>query len=586
MMSATRTIWFTAAFLLSAIASVAWGPSFVSAQVLPAAETEEAAAPAPDVFERQTPRSSVTALLDALASGDYDKAAHYFTGVADPVAVEVLPTDAASPAIDATPEDEAAVTAREPDGSDSPEAARAQEARVEEAVELARKLKLALDSGGRLVPFTGLSNEPTGDFDDGLDPTLERVGMIEVDGERQPILMQRVEIADTGIVQWRIAPETELALAGWEPPAAVIDAADSERFMIGGALATDWLKLIALAVALFIAARAISAAGLTFLRKAIERHDRNIGYRIVRAAFPPLVMFAAVAAYFLIAGRMEVAIVARQLLLRGAGLLAWASLGWFLLRFIDAISRLATERMELRDKRQAAALITLARRAAKIALIVIVGVALFDTLGVDVTTGIAALGIGGLALALGAQKTIENFVGSLSVIADKPVEVGDTAQIGAVFGTVEDVGIRSTKVRTLGRTLVSIPNGDLAAERIENYAARDRFLFRHTIGVSYDTDAGRMRDVLAAFRAILESHDHIVQDSARVRFIGFADSAINIELFLYFRTLSFPESLLMQENLLLELMAKLEEMEVVIAFPTRTIIVQGDGMDGPQAEKR
>lgn len=587
--SSRKAVGLLLAALALALATMVWASHSVSAQTLPEIETEEPAASpvVTDAFERQTPRSTVTAMLNALAADDFEKAAHYFTGVSDPIAVATVIDDTIELTDDEVAEDND--TLIESDEGASPDesaaaAAQAQTERRDEAVALARKLKLALDSGGRLVPFSALSNVATGEFNDGFDPTLERVGVIKIDGGEEPIFLQHIEIAETGEMQWRIAPATEADLARWEPPAAVIEAEESGSLKVGGARAVDWVKLIGLAIALFVAARLIASLALSLLRQFIQKHETNIGYRIVHAALPPAILFGAVVAYFILAGRMEVAIVARQLLLRGAGLAAWASLGWFLFRCIDEVSRIATERMRLRERRQAASLIALLRRAAKIVLVVIVGIALFDTFGVDVTTGIAALGIGGLALALGAQKTIENFVGSLSVIADKPVQVGDSAQIGTVFGTVEDVGIRSTTVRTLNRTVVSIPNGDLASERIENFATRDQFLFRHTIGVSYDTNAERMREVLSEFRAILASHDHILQDGARARFIGFGDSTINIEIFLYFKTRDFAESLSMQEDLLLELMAKLEEMSVEIAFPTRTVIVQNDAHEREQMD--
>ena len=204
-------------------------------------------------------------------------------------------------------------------------------------------------------------------------------------------------------------------------------------------------------------------------------------------------------------------------------------------------------------------------------------IGVLDTFGVDVTTGIAALGIGGLALALGAQKTIENLVGSVTIIGDHPVQVGDAAQIGDTFGTVEDVGMRSTRVRTINRTLVTIPNGFLAGEKIENFSARDQFLFKHVVGVSYDTDAEKMSEVLAAFRTILAENDHVLEEDARARFIGFGESALNIEIFAYFRTASFAESLEMQEVLLLALMRKLKELDVEIAFPTRTLHIDAYG---------
>jgi MscS family membrane protein len=361
--------------------------------------------------------------------------------------------------------------------------------------------------------------------------------------------------------------------------------------MVAGAPLIDWLLLIGVAIALFVALRLLAAAILGTLRRIIPDHSSNTFFRIVHAALPPLALYGATVAFFFIAGRMDASIVARQMLLRGAGIAAWLSLGWFLFRLIDALARTASERMNRAERRQAASVITLLRRVAKLTLLVIIFIAVLDTFGIDVTTGIAALGIGGLALALGAQKTIENLVGSITIIGDQPVQVGDAAQIGDTFGTVEDVGMRSTRVRTINRTLVTIPNGFLAGEKIENFSARDQFLFKHVIGVSYETDAEKMSEVLDAIRAILADNEHIIDEDARARFIGFGESALNIEIYAYFRTTSFVEWLEMQEELLLSLMRKLKQLDVSIAFPTRTIQLNRDGVtpqmrENPEPEEQ
>ena len=140
----------------------------------------------------------------------------------------------------------------------------------------------------------------------------------------------------------------------------------------------------------------------------IPEHSSSTVFRLIHAALPPLALYVATIAFFYVAGTMEASIIARQQLLRGAGIAAWLSLGWFLFRLIDAVARMASERMNRAERRQAASVITLLRRIAKLTLLIMIFIGVLDTFGVDVTTGIAALGIGGLALALGAQKTIEN----------------------------------------------------------------------------------------------------------------------------------------------------------------------------------
>lgn len=544
-----------------------------SAQSLPLGSTsEEAAAPAPpqpDPFGRETPRGAVTGLLDALGAEDFDRAANYFSGVPNPLsvlpeAVSAADQSAGESANADDPEVEAALAAKQA------EAKAKLDASIAEGAALARQLKQALDSGGSLTPFAALSNLNTGKIDDGLSPDLENVGSLGSGDEATPILLTR-SVGPDGAVEWRIAPTTAQAIVAAEKQSPVAETPEVEGLKIAGAPLLDWLKLLAIAIAAFLVFRLLANAILALLRRALADHEASGIYRFLYAALPPLALYAAVITFYLTADSLEVAIVARQTLLRYAGIVAWVALAWFALRLVDGIAKISAARMHRAERRQAVSIITFLRRGAKLLVLAIAAVAVLDTVGLDVTTGIAALGIGGLALALGAQKTIENLVGSITIIADKPVQVGDTAQIGDVFGTVEDIGMRSTRVRTHERTVVSIPNGDLASQRIENFALRDRFLFHQTIGVSYDIDASGMEQALGALRDILAQSDDVIDEEARVRFHGFGDSALDIEIFAYFRTRSFPDSLAMHERLLFAIMRKLDELGVDIAFPTRTL---------------
>lgn len=540
---AYRTIMHAVAcFLLAAFSLPA------AAQSLPTSEPEaEATVAAADPFGRETPRSTVTALLQALADGDYVRAANYF--------VEGEST---------------------PDGDELVEIGGGRE--ETEAAALARKFQAALDRGGSLTPFAALSNSPDGQLDDGLPLDREQVGTLGSGEEPTPIMLERISPEDEP-ARWLVSSQTSQAVEDFVPTEEVSEAGEAEEVAIGGAPWTDWLLLIGIAVGAFIVFRGASALLLLLLRKVLSDHEASAVYRFFQAALPPLSLYLVVVTFYLVSADLPVSIVARQTLLRYAGIVAWIALAWFALRLVDAIARVLTGRMHRTERRQAATVVTFLRRGAKVALLAIAFIAVLDTIGLDVTTGIAALGIGGLALALGAQKTIENLVGSVTLIADRPVQVGDVAKVGDVFGTVEDIGMRSTLVRTNDRTLVSIPNGNLASDRIENFALRDRFLFHQTLGVTYDTDADQMERLLAELRAILQADENIIDDEARVRFNGFGDSALHIEFFAYFRTRSYPESLAMQEALLFAIMRKLGQLGIGIAFPTRTVRLQTQQTD-------
>ncbi|MGH6917175.1 MAG: mechanosensitive ion channel family protein [Geminicoccaceae bacterium] len=128
-------------------------------------------------------------------------------------------------------------------------------------------------------------------------------------------------------------------------------------------------------------------------------------------------------------------------------------------RIVDGLGEVSSERRLRRGQLGALSVIRFFRRSAKFIIASVAGIAVLDSLGFDVTVGLAALGIGGIAIAFGAQKTVENLVGGLTLIADQPVRVGDFCRFGQTLGTVEDIGMRSTRIRTLDRTVVTVPNG-------------------------------------------------------------------------------------------------------------------------------
>jgi hypothetical protein len=166
-------------------------------------------------------------------------------------------------------------------------------------------------------------------------------------------------------------------------------------------------------------------------------------------------------------------------------------------------------------------------------------VAALAALGYPVATVLAGLGIGGIALAFGAQKTIENLFGSIALAADQPFRVGDFVRIEDFVGNVERIGMRSTQIRTLDRTLITIPNGRLADMRIEDFASRDRIRLSATIGVVYGTTRAQIERIVAGMETVLRDHPLIWPDTVVVRFAGFGASSLDIEVMAWFRTSDF-----------------------------------------------
>jgi len=490
----------------------------------------------PDPYGRETPRSLATGLLDAFASGDYHRASEFLEPVANK---------------------------KEPDS----------EARAT----LAKQLQRKLDSSGSLLSFGGLSNESIGVTDDGLPIDQEQLGSFRTESGESALLAKRLTPAGA-TPYWVITAESlELMTQGApisEPLAmAMVLPAALTNIHIAGASVADWLILTIIAAVVFLGIRFIFAILLRVIRAYVNNPETNRLYQFAEAAVPPLSLCLAVILFFMGTQELQVAIVARQILTRYATIVAWVALVWLLWRLIDMISDLWSARMVHSDRYYAISAMVFLRRSAKILLGITAFVAVLDTLDIDVTTSIAALGIGGLAVALGAQKSIENLVGTLTVIVDQPVRDGDFCKVGDVLGTVEDIGMRSTRLRTLARTVVTIPNGDFASQQIENYSRRDSFLFNPTVGLTYDTSAAQMRSVLAAIRALLTADTNVIDDG-RVRFVEFNASSLDIEIFAYVRTFDYATFLGMREEILLQIMETIETEGVNIAFPTQTVMLK------------
>ena len=293
---------------------------------------------------------------------------------------------------------------------------------------------------------------------------------------------------------------------------------------------------------------------------------------------PLMLLFSAGAVYIISLG--SASLLARLFWTFLASTMAVVGLTWLLLYLIDA----GAEIIERRRPEAANAVIRLSATLMK-ALAVVVGlvVIFYYFAGINLTAVVAGLGIGGIAVAFAAQKTIENFFGGLFLVWDKPIRLGDYCKAGEHAGTVEHIGLRSTQIRTLARTVVSIPNGQLSSISVENFALRDRFLFKHTLNLRYETTADQLRFVLARIRELLYQHPRVDSTTARVRFVGLGQSSLDVEVFAYVFETVQESFLAVQEDLLLRIMDLVESSGSGFAFPSQTLYMSKD--EGLDAEK-
>jgi len=252
----------------------------------------------------------------------------------------------------------------------------------------------------------------------------------------------------------------------------------------------------------------------------------------------------------------------------GANWILWRVIRWFL--------RGVRNRALARGHSGTGSLMLLGERIIKAIVFVMAIFLVLGVMGFNLNTALAGVGIGTLAVGFGAQQTIANLFGGVSVLGDEVIRVGDVCKFGDRTGTVEDIGLRSTRVRTEERTLLAIPNGTVATINVENLSRRDKILFKTVLGLHPDTSPGHLNYVLGEIRDVLSKHPKIETSTARVRLTEVTPSAINVELLCYVLTRDFDEFATAREGLLLRIMKFVEDSGTNLASTSQTLYLGGD----------
>jgi MscS family membrane protein len=248
---------------------------------------------------------------------------------------------------------------------------------------------------------------------------------------------------------------------------------------------------------------------------------------------------------------------------------------WILWRLIRWSLRRVRNRALARGHSGTGSLMLLGERIIKAIVVVVALFLILSVFGFNMSTALAGVGIGTLAVGFGAQKTIENLFGGVSVLGDEVIRVGDVCKFGDRTGTVEDIGLRSTRVRTEERTLLAIPNGTVATINVENLSRRDKMLFKAVLGLHLDTSLDHLRGVLSEIRRVLGAHPKIETGTIRVRLVELASTSINVELVCYVLTQDFNEFAAVREDLLMHIMNLVEDSGARLAS-SQTLYLSGD----------
>jgi MscS family membrane protein len=253
---------------------------------------------------------------------------------------------------------------------------------------------------------------------------------------------------------------------------------------------------------------------------------------------------------------------------------------WFAIRVIDfGFVRFAL-RMKKKGQTGMAVFLPSLGNVLKVVLALAVLIFWLDNIGVRVTALVAGLGIGGLAVALAAQKSLENVIGAITLYTSRPVKVGDFCRFGDSYGTVEEIGLRATKVRTHDSTVINVPNAEFSSIQLENFSLREHMWYHPKIRLRYGTTPDQLRYVLVEVRKMFYSHPKMLPSPARIRFEGFGEHSLDLQVFAFLDVNNPNDFTEVAEDLNLRIMDIVAKAGTEFAIPSQSLYVQrGRGLD-------
>jgi MscS family membrane protein len=444
-----------------------------------------------DPLDRLNPRSTVTAFLESCHQNNYQRASQYLD-------TRQLPA----------------------------------KTREQQGIELAKELESLLNADAQFDPLK-LSQSQEGNLTDDSDQSMEGVATISKGDQNFQLKLQRVQISPTTEV-WLFSAGTVALIPKLAPLPSTESAIEARlpRFLVSFEISeTPLWKWIALLIAagLIIALFRVTAA----LSLRLMPGPR---WRFVHALLEPVLVFIAAALFRVIDELLRPSALTRLYLADFLLLVVVGAVAWALMNLVELFLARVDAVLDPRQRVVSHSLIYLGRRTSRVVIFVLAAIFVLNNWGYPMNTIIAGLGVSGIAVALAAQQTIANVFGGVSVIGDHPVMVGDLGNFGGVIGTVDDIGMRSTRIRTLSRTVVSIPNSAFAGMNLENYSLRDKILFNPALSVKRTTPKAQIEELVTALGKALREDKRVEAVPATARITAITAAAFTIEIFCYVLT--------------------------------------------------
>ena len=481
-----------------------------------------------DSLGRDTPRGTAKGFLDATRERDYKKAAQF-------IDIRFIP----------------------------------QEEAERKGPELARKFKKVLDQ--KLVGnnFERISNLYEGNLEDGMPSYQEVVGILRSKNKVYPIIFERIFDDEENPI-WKISSITAKEIPSMREEFSL---GILERFMpqtlmenqFLGIKVAEWLITLCLILFSFFLV-IISGKILSFF---LKKNKNDLLVDLLHHVSWPLrwllisLMGAKVLEMIAFSATFKAVLKAKTIII--------IFFVWFLFKVVDFLFHRWGLDLKKKGKKEVEVLINLFRKIVKIFIILIGGGLWLENVGFELTTILAGFGIGGIALAMAAQKSIEDLLGAVTLLGANPVRVGNFIRFGDNMGTVEEIGMRYTKVRTLGRTLLNIPNGKFANLQLENFSAREKMWYHPNIHLRYDTSAEKISEILDAVHKVLKDHPKVLSYPARIRFQELSSHSLRLAVFAYIDERDYGKYLKIAEELNLEIKKIVEKSGAQFAIPLQGI---------------
>jgi MscS family membrane protein len=358
-----------------------------------------------------------------------------------------------------------------------------------------------------------------------------------------------------------------------------------QRIFLGNTVAAYcWFVGIILIGLLF--KKALSKFLAFFVFKFLQKYSTGVGYdKLLDLLKKPLGGFIIIISIYFACDRLsfppEWGVVSidhfglRMILYRLFQIGIIVSLTWVLLRVIDFLGLVLMYKASLTESKADDQLVPFIKEAVKVIVAIL---ALFFIFGavfkLNVASLIAGLGIGGLAIALAAKESLENLLGSFTIFLDKPFTIGDLIRVGGVEGTVETIGFRSTRIRTLEKSYVTVPNKKLVDSELDNLSLRLQRRAKFSIGLTYQTKPDQFKKIISEIEEYINSHLSIVKEETRIRLYEFDNSSINIMILYFVDTMEYDIYLKVREEINYAIMEIVEKNGSEFAYPTTSLFVQ------------